>query len=63
MGRVANAEGIANVVQFPTSDKASYVTGAAFFVDGGMTLYPSFASNEEHNTEKHSDSTSKKRGN
>jgi enoyl-[acyl-carrier-protein] reductase (NADH) len=63
MGRVANAEGIANVVQFPTSDKASYVTGAAFFVDGGMTLYPSFASNEEHNTEKHSDITSKKRGN
>ena len=35
--------------------------GAAFFVDRGMTLCPSFASNEEHNTEKHSNSTSKKR--
>jgi hypothetical protein len=29
-------------------------------VDGGMTLYPNFASNEEHNTEKHSNRTSKK---
>jgi NAD(P)-dependent dehydrogenase (short-subunit alcohol dehydrogenase family) len=33
MGRVAYEEEIANVVQFLASDKASYVTGAAFFVD------------------------------
>jgi glucose 1-dehydrogenase len=63
MGRITNAEEIANVVEFLASDKASYITGAAFFVDGGMTLNPSFASNEEHNTEKHSNSISKKRGN
>ena len=63
MGRITNAEEIANVVEFLASDKASYVMGAAFFVDRGMTLCPSFASNEEHNTEKHSNSISKKRGN
>ena len=54
MGRIANAEEVANVVEFLASDKASYVTGATFFVDGGMTLYPSFATAEEHDIEKHS---------
>jgi glucose 1-dehydrogenase len=53
IGRVANAEEVANVVQFLASDKASYVTGATFFVDGGMTLYPSFGTGEEHDIEKH----------
>jgi glucose 1-dehydrogenase len=53
IGRVANAEEVANVVQFLASDKASYVTGATFFVDGGMTLYPSFGIGEEHDIEKH----------
>ena len=48
MGRVANAEEVANVVEFLGSDKASYVTDAAFFVAGGMTLYRSSASKEEH---------------
>ncbi len=42
MGRIGSSEEVANVVEFLTSDKASYVTGATFFVDGGMTLYPSF---------------------
>ena len=53
IGRVANAEEVANVVEFLASDKASYVTGATFFVDGGMTLYPSFGTGEEHDIEKH----------
>jgi glucose 1-dehydrogenase len=26
------------------SDDSDYVTGATLFVDGGMTLYPEFAS-------------------
>ena len=43
IGRIGNPEEVANVVEFLASDKASYVTGASFFVDGGMTLYPSFA--------------------
>ena len=53
LGRVANAQEVANVVEFLASDKASYVTGATFFVDGGMTLYPSFGTGEEHDIEKH----------
>jgi glucose 1-dehydrogenase len=42
VGRIGRPEEVANVVEFLASDKASYVTGATFFVDGGMTLYPSF---------------------
>ncbi len=53
IGRVATAAEVANVVEFLASDKASYVTGATFFVDGGMTLYPSFGTGEEHDIERH----------
>jgi glucose 1-dehydrogenase len=53
LGRVASAEEVANVVEFLASDKASYVTGATFFVDGGMTLYPSFGISSEHDVERH----------
>jgi glucose 1-dehydrogenase len=40
--RIGSPEEIANMVEFLASDKASYITGSAFFIDGGMTLYPSF---------------------
>jgi glucose 1-dehydrogenase len=55
MGRVATANEVANVVEFLASDKASYVTGTTFFVDGGMTLYPSFAVDEHHSMKEHTE--------
>ena len=48
IGRIGSPEEVANVVEFLASDKASYVTGASFFVDGGMTLYPGFAVTSDH---------------
>jgi glucose 1-dehydrogenase len=42
MRKIGSPDEVANVVEFLASEKASYVTGATFFVDGGMTLYPSF---------------------
>jgi len=37
MGRVADAEEVANVVAFVASDAASYMTGAEVPVDGGYS--------------------------
>lgn len=39
LGRIAKAEEIANVIEFLVSDKASFVTGAAWTVDGGLTSW------------------------
>jgi glucose 1-dehydrogenase len=41
--RIGEPEDIAQAVAWLASDAADYVTGATLFVDGGMTLYPGFA--------------------
>jgi glucose 1-dehydrogenase len=48
IGRVGSPEEVTDVVEFLASDKASYVTGTTFYVDGGMTLYPA----SKHQAEK-----------
>ncbi len=41
--RIGEPDDIARAVTWLCSDAADYVTGATLFVDGGMTLYPGFA--------------------
>ncbi|MHC5053595.1 MAG: SDR family oxidoreductase [Planctomycetota bacterium] len=43
-GRIGEPEDVARAVVWLASDDSDYVTGATLFVDGGMTLYPGFAS-------------------
>lgn len=38
MGRIAKTEEISDVIMFLSSPRASYVTGAGWIVDGGVTL-------------------------
>jgi glucose 1-dehydrogenase len=42
MGRLGTPDEIARMATVLVSDVAGYVTGTTLFVDGGMTLYPSF---------------------
>src|ERR671923_1090940 len=42
MQRAGDAEEMAAVTAFLCSDEAAYITGQTLFVDGGLTLYPSF---------------------
>ncbi len=41
--RVGEVEDIGKVVAFLVSDQADYIHGTNIYVDGGMTLYPGFA--------------------
>ena len=41
--RIGEPEDIAHAAVWLASDEADYVTGTTLFVDGGMTLYPGFA--------------------
>jgi glucose 1-dehydrogenase len=41
--RIGEPEDIGNAAVFLSSDMADYITGTSLFVDGGMTLYPGFA--------------------
>jgi glucose 1-dehydrogenase len=42
MRRAGDADEMAGVACFLSSDLAGYITGQTLFVDGGLTLYPSF---------------------
>jgi len=42
--RIGEPEDIGHAAVWLASDESDYVTGTTLFVDGGMTLYPSFAS-------------------
>jgi glucose 1-dehydrogenase len=41
--RIGEVDDVARVAVWLASDDADYVHGASIFVDGGMTLYPGFA--------------------
>jgi glucose 1-dehydrogenase len=43
MQRAGDADEMAGVTCFLASDDAAYITGQTVFVDGGLTLFPSFA--------------------
>ncbi len=41
--RIGEPEDIARIVAWLASDQADYITGTTIIADGGMTLYPGFA--------------------
>lgn len=44
-GRIGEPEDIAQTAAWLASDHADYIVGTTIFIDGGMTLYPGFATN------------------
>jgi glucose 1-dehydrogenase len=42
MARAGTAEEMGAVACFLASDDGGYITGQTIFVDGGLTLFPSF---------------------
>jgi enoyl-[acyl-carrier-protein] reductase (NADH) len=42
-GRIGEPEDIARATVWLASDHSDYVVGTTLFIDGGMTLYPGFA--------------------
>jgi NAD(P)-dependent dehydrogenase (short-subunit alcohol dehydrogenase family) len=38
LNRMGNAEDVANMVEFLCSEKSSFITGQAFWVDGGLSI-------------------------
>ncbi len=42
MRRVGQPEEMAAIAAFLASDEAAYITGQTLYIDGGLTLYPSF---------------------
>jgi glucose 1-dehydrogenase len=42
-GRIGQPEDIARLALFLASDDSDYITGQSIFIDGGMTLFPGFA--------------------
>ncbi len=42
MGRSGTSQEMAAIAAFLASDDAAYITGQTLFVDGGLTLFPSF---------------------
>lgn len=41
--RIGEIEDIGRVAALLASDNADYINGTSIYVDGGMTLYPGFA--------------------
>jgi len=41
--RIGQPEDIGNLAVFLASDLSDYITGASIFIDGGMTVFESFA--------------------
>jgi glucose 1-dehydrogenase len=42
--RIGEPEDVGRAAVFLASDDSDYITGTSMYVDGGMTLYPEFAS-------------------